>query len=80
MQHWRNGELVSSKPLEPVPRCALSIQGRPWMFESDVCVNGLAHGAGFAASVDGDQIVLDGRFVLGRLVEGEIISLKLGDT
>ena len=40
------------------------------MFESAECVNGLAHGNGLAASVDGREIVRDGRYVLGRLIDG----------
>ena len=46
------------------------------MFESDSCINGLAHGTGLAASVDGAKIVVEGRFVLGRLIDGEIESLN----
>jgi hypothetical protein len=42
------------------------------MFEAPSCINGLAHGTGSAASLDGERIVVDGRFVLGHLVEGEI--------
>jgi hypothetical protein len=50
------------------------------MFESAECINGLAHGAGLAASLDGGQIVVNGRFVLGTLVEGEIQVLSLGES
>ena len=49
-----------------------------WMFDSPACINGLAHGAGTAVQLDGEQIIVDGRVVLGRLVEGEIKSLSLG--
>jgi hypothetical protein len=49
------------------------------MFESSDCVNGLAHGRGLAARLDGMEIIIDGRVVLGRLIEGEIESLTLED-
>ena len=47
-----------------------------WMFEAESCVNGLAHGSGFAASLDGERIVVDGRFVLGHMVEGSVTVLR----
>ena len=50
------------------------------MFDSDSCINGLAHGRGLAVSLDGDYIVIDGHFVLGRLVEGRPVALKLADS
>ena len=45
------------------------------MFNSEACVNGLAHGIGLAASLDGGMIIADGRFVLGRVVAGELTRL-----
>ncbi len=45
------------------------------MFVSSECINGLAHGIGMAVTLDGDHIVPNGRFVLGRLVEGEVLTL-----
>ena len=46
------------------------------MFDAESCVNGLAHGAGLAVSLDGERIVTDGRFVLGQLVAGDVRALR----
>ena len=35
---------------------------------------------GMAASLDGRRIVVDGQFVLGNLVKGEIQDLRLGES
>ena len=78
LQQWREGELIDSRPLREVLNCRLVIDGRPWMFESSECINGLAHGQGLAASLDGDGVVPDGRFVLGRMVEGKVRPLRHG--
>ena len=80
LQRWQGGALTSSQPLAAEPRCGLSIGERPWMFQSSECINGLAHGVGLAVSLDGDQIVVNGRFVLGNLVEGEIRVLRFGES
>jgi len=79
LQRWDEGALVDSRPLREVLHCRLDLQGRPWMFESSECINGLAHGRGLAASLDGEAVVPEGRFVIGRLVEGEIRPLRLGN-
>jgi hypothetical protein len=76
LQHWQHGNLISSKPLREVPRCALMIDDKPWMFDAQSCINGLAHGSGSAASLDGERIVVEGRFVLGHLVEGDVQVLN----
>ncbi len=80
LQRWDDGNLVLNEPLEQNARCRLEIQNRAWMFRSDACVNGLAHGRGWAASLDGELIIVNGRFVLGHFVEGDRQSLKLGDS
>jgi hypothetical protein len=54
------------------------MEQRQWMFTSDQCINGLAHGQGLAASLDGEQLVVDGTFVLGRMVDGEVKRLTEG--
>ena len=74
-QIWDDGELVSAHSVAAVARCALRIDEEPWMYEGDECINGLAHGDGRAVRLDGLAYVLDGRFVLGRLVRGEVHSL-----
>ena len=48
-----------------------------WMFRSESCINGLAHGEGLAVRVDGQAYVANGRFVLGRLVAGQVQNLVL---
>jgi hypothetical protein len=75
LQQWEDGALQFTRPLEQSPRCRLEIAGTKWMFESDYCINGLAHGTGLAASVDGAEIVVEGRFVLGQLIDGDIERL-----
>lgn len=77
LQKWQQGELQFSHTLEASMRCQLEIDGASWMFESDDCVNGLAHGRGLAARLDGMEIIVDGRVVLGRLIEGDVLSLSL---
>ena len=76
---WNDGQLAAAVTVEPVERCSLTINGEPWMFNDDTCINGLAHGQGLAVALDGTAYVLDGRFILGRIVRGEIRSLELGD-
>lgn len=77
---WNSGEMTAVRPLQAVPRCQLQADGKPWMFESNSCINGLAHGDGNAVRLDGLAYVLDGRFVLGTLVRGEVRSLALDDS
>lgn len=77
LQHWTDGELQVTQPLASVPRCRLEIDGSPWMFEADTCVNGLAHGTGLAARIDGREIIENGRYVLGKRISGEVQRLVL---
>ena len=79
LQQWNGGALQLSRPLAAEPRCLLEIDAEAWMFESPDCINGLAHGSGLAASLDGQQIVIDGRFVLGRLITGDVVRLNAED-
>lgn len=74
-QRWNQDELVSSRPLAAVERCKLEINNQPWMFEQDDCINGFAHGTGLAVRLDGLAYINTGRFVVGHLVDGVIISL-----
>ena len=80
LQQWERGELVAAQSLAEETRCRLRILDRRWMFDGDACINGLAHGRGLAVSLDGDYIVTDGHFVLGRLVGGSPEPLKLADS
>ena len=77
LQHWVNGELQVSQRIEAVKHCGLQHDQRAWMFDGRSCINGLAHGLGVAASLDGNFIVAEGRFVLGTLVSGDVLRLPL---
>ena len=79
-QIWDDGELVREHSVLAIPRCALDIDGQPWMYDGDECINGLAHGDGTAVRLDGLAYVLDGRFVLGSLVRGKVSSLVVAPT
>lgn len=46
------------------------------MFQSNRCINGLAHGGGNAVRMDGSAFIAQGRFVLGKMVEGNIVLLS----
>ena len=78
-QDWEAGELVAAANVVPVARCALTIADTSWMFDGDECINGVAHGRGTAVRLDGLAYILDGRFVIGKLVSGEPLSLALDD-
>ncbi len=75
-QQWRDGALVLSQPLVAVKSCRISIDGRDWMFQANTCINGLAHGRGPAASLDGTLYIPAAHIVLGHLVEGEVRPLR----
>ncbi len=74
---WNDGELLAAVPVEAVGRCALNINGEPWMFRDDTCINGLAHGEGPAVALDGTAYIADGKFILGTKVRGDVRSLEL---
>ena len=75
-QQWREGSLVLAQPLIAVKSCRFTIDGREWMFQATTCINGLAHGRGPAASLDGAFYVPAAHIVLGHLVEGDIRPLR----
>lgn len=75
LQIWDAGKLASQWPLREMPDCRLLLNGQPWMFIGGDCINGLAHGVGLAARLDGAAVIPEGRFIVGRLVEGDIRSL-----
>lgn len=74
-QQWNADQVVVRKPLAEVSRCRLNIEGHRWMFESNQCINGLAHGSGTAVRLDGLAYINNGRFVAGQMVAGIISSL-----
>ena len=77
---WNDGQLAAAVPVGPVERCSLILDDKPWMFNDDTCINGLAHGEGLAVALDGSAYVLDGRFILGSMVRGEIQSVELEES
>ena len=74
-QRWRMGDLIDEWPIVESERCRLNIDGIPWMFAGSSCINGTAHGDGIAVRVDGQAFIANGRFVLGRLVRGDLKTL-----
>jgi hypothetical protein len=76
MQEWRAGELINAWPLRETPDCRLTLDNVLWMFVGTRCMDGWAHGEGFAARLDGSAVIPEGRFVLGRLVAGTRIALS----
>ena len=76
---WNDGELAAAVAVEAVEHCALTIDGEPWMFNDDTCINGLAHGEGLAVALDGTAYIRNGRFILGTRVRGQIRSVELGE-
>ena len=75
LDHWRGGGRDSRRPIRRSDACRLVQGKRRWMVRGSACVDGLAHGRGQAVSIDGTQFIENGRFVLGRLVEGRMIAL-----
>ena len=75
-QKWDSGELVSDIPIELVADCQLTINDEEWMFSSDQCIDGLAHGEGPAISLDGSAYISHGKFVLGHVSSGVVVSLE----
>ena len=79
-QRWARGDLVLAQPVVAQPRCRLELDRHPWMFHSKLCINGLAHGTGVAVRLDGEAFVTNGRFVLGKMIDGEVQALTLNET
>ena len=77
---WNDGQLTATVPVAAVERCSLNLEGKPWMFNDGTCINGLAHGEGLAVALDGSAYVLNGRFILGSMVRGEIRSVELEES
>lgn len=78
-QQWVDGNLVAETVIAEDQRCRVALDGQPWMFTSEECVNGRAHGWGTAVRLDGEAYVVGGRFVLGHMVQGEIGWLNVAE-
>ena len=74
-QRWNRDKLITSESIQLVEHCQLVIEDKSWMFQSDSCVNGLAHGNGTAVREDGAVYIDNGWFVLGRIARGVPIVL-----
>jgi len=74
------GNLLEAWPIVESDRCRLNIDGAPWIFAGSSCINGRAHGTGIAVSVDGQAYIVNGRFVLGRLIQGDVKTLPLPES
>lgn len=75
LERWDAGQRTSRRAIRSRSRCRLDHADRRWMVLESGCVDGLAHGRGNAVSTDGTLWIEGGRFVLGRLVQGEAIAL-----
>lgn len=74
-QTWDEGKLVAERLIEVVENCQLEVNGKSWMFDGEQCIDGLAHGQGSAVSLDGEAYIPNGKFVLGHLTVGAVVSL-----
>lgn len=72
LQRRELGQLLEQTPLTDNPRCQTRESTSIWMVQADGCINGLAHGNGIAATLNGDKVVANGRWVLGVLVDGPV--------
>jgi hypothetical protein len=75
LQRREFGQLLEQTPVADNPRCRSLESTSTWMVQADGCVNGLAHGNGIAASLNGEKLVVNGRWVLGVLVDGAVQNL-----
>lgn len=79
LERWEDGGLVGAWRIERNARCSLNVDGDEWMFRGDRCIDGLAHGAGVAAALDGSRVSDDANAVLGRLMTSKIRSLYMAE-
>ena len=79
LQFWQQGTLEVNLAIHSFANCTLNYLETSWMFESPHCINGLAHGNGVAVTLDGQAVIENGVFILGRKVAGELIQLPSYD-
>ena len=75
LQRWQEGVLQASQTIVIDPQCRAKDSDGAWMVKADGCINGLAHGDGYAVTLTGTHLVKAGRWILGRRVAGERIEL-----
>ena len=74
-EQWRNGVLSDSRQIEENSRCGFSDEYGAWMVLANDCINGIAHGAGVAVTLDGRYVLSQGQWVLGNRLKGKLIEL-----
>lgn len=79
LELWDRGSLGRTWRIERNERCRLRVQGAEWMFRGNRCIDGLAHGAGVAATLDGTRVSDKANTVLGRLMQSQIRVLYSSD-
>lgn len=72
LEEWEDGNLLRTWRIERNARCSLYVEGTEWMFLGNRCIDGLAHGAGIAAALDGSRLSNDTHAVLGRFSQGSL--------
>lgn len=75
LQQWQDGVLQEAQAIAVDPRCRADDADGAWMVRADACINGLAHGDGFAVTLTGEHLVTAGRWILGQRVKGERVAL-----
>ena len=75
LQRRESGQLLEQTPVADNPRCRSLESPTVWMVQADDCINGLAHGNGIAATLNGEKLVANGRWVLGVLIDGAVQDL-----
>ena len=79
LQYWERGSLLTTKLIKANPGCELWLEDMGWMFEGQDCIDGKAHGNGFAVSLNGEKVIVYGTFIVGKRVAGDILILRLGE-
>ncbi|NCF76492.1 MAG: hypothetical protein GWP45_04780 [Proteobacteria bacterium] len=75
LQRWQEDVLQESQAIVTDPQCRAEDADGAWMVKADDCINGLAHGDGYAVTLTGAYIVEVGRWILGQRIAGERIGL-----
>ena len=75
LQRWQEDVLQESQAMVSDPQCRAEDADGAWMVKADDCINGLAHGDGYAVTLTGAYIVEAGRWILGQRIAGERIGL-----
>ena len=75
LQRWQEGALEESQSIIGDPKCRAEDADGTWMVRADDCINGLAHGDGYAVTLTGGHLVPAGRWILGQRISGDSIEL-----